>query len=166
MGKRELERPAPSISANKLEDWSRGFGKRFQEGPIALRKTYLGLFVDAVEVGDNEIRILGSKDVLAQALEARSNDELGEVRSLVQGWRPLGDSTLFAKKTPKFNIINSYKTQTVTHIVTQNDQKTKKSFTPQTRQNLVAQSTPARNITIPAQVTQDSRPHRSTTAPR
>ena len=48
------------------------FGQIMREmtGEVQFRKTYLGSIVDRVEVDDREIRIVGRKDVMEQAVLA------------------------------------------------------------------------------------------------
>jgi hypothetical protein len=52
------------------------FGERIRQhitsGEIPFRKAYLGAIVDRIEVGDREVRILGRKDVLEQAIIANA----------------------------------------------------------------------------------------------
>ena len=60
-------------------------------GEIPFRKAYLRSLIDAVEVGDRSIRIVGSKSVLEQAVLAKHATHPG-VRSAVRKWRSLGDS--------------------------------------------------------------------------
>jgi site-specific DNA recombinase len=57
------------------------------------RKAYLGAIVDRVEVDDREIRIIGRKDVLEQAVLAKGGPVPG-VRSFVRKWRTRQDSNL------------------------------------------------------------------------
>ena len=68
------------------------FGVRMREqitsGEIAFRKAYLGAIVDRIEVDDREVRILGRKDVLEQAVIANAAGR-EVVRSFVPKW--LGD---------------------------------------------------------------------------
>jgi hypothetical protein len=52
-----------------------------------------GAIIDRVEVDDREIRIVGRKDVLEQAVLA-SGDPAPGVRSFVRRWRTRQDSNL------------------------------------------------------------------------
>lgn len=65
------------------------FGVRMREqitsGEIAFRKAYLGAIVDRIEVDDREVRILGRKDVVEQAVIANAAGR-AEVRSFVPKW--------------------------------------------------------------------------------
>ena len=73
------------------------FGQIMREklttGEVPFRKAYLGSIVDRVEVDDREIRIIGRKDVLEQAVLANGGPMPG-VRSFVRKWRTRQDSNL------------------------------------------------------------------------
>ncbi|KAB2914148.1 MAG: recombinase family protein [Hyphomicrobiaceae bacterium] len=73
------------------------FGQMMREkltgGEVSFRKAYLGSIVDRVEVDDCEIRIVGRKDVLEQAVLANGGPVPG-VRSFVRKWRTRQDSNL------------------------------------------------------------------------
>jgi site-specific DNA recombinase len=68
------------------------FGERMRaqitSGEVPFRKAYLRAIVDRIEVDDREVRILGRKDVLEQAVIANAAGR-SEVRSFVPKW--LGD---------------------------------------------------------------------------
>lgn len=53
---------------------------------VPFRKAYLGSIVDRIEVDDHQIRIVGRKDVLEQAVLANDRPVVG-VRSFVRKWR-------------------------------------------------------------------------------
>jgi site-specific DNA recombinase len=55
------------------------------------RKTYIRSIVDAIEVDDKAIRVIGSKDVL-QAVIAGKQTANGNVRGFVRKWRARTDS--------------------------------------------------------------------------
>ena len=55
------------------------------------RKTYIRSIVDAIEVDDRAIRIIGSRDVL-QAVIAGKQTANGNVRGFVRKWRARRDS--------------------------------------------------------------------------
>ena len=59
---------------------------KLTRGEIPFRKGYLGAIVDRIEVDDREIRIVGRKDVLEQAVLANGGFVPG-VRSFVRKWR-------------------------------------------------------------------------------
>ena len=90
---RELKAPLRQhLDDRKLAEFASALRSRIESGDTALRKRYLKLFIDSVEVDDHEIRIRGPKSVLSRgaALGVGSAPEV--VPSFVQEWRPLGDS--------------------------------------------------------------------------
>ena len=72
-------------------------------GEIPFRKAYIGAIIDRIEVDDHQIRILGRKDVLEQAVMANGGPIPG-VRSFVRKWRtrhaPYSPSQPFAFVRP------------------------------------------------------------------
>ena len=82
----------PSISARSLvERFGHTMREKLTTGEVPFRKAYLGSIVDRVEVDDREIRIVGRKDVLEQAVLANGGPVPG-VRSFVRKWRSLRES--------------------------------------------------------------------------
>ena len=67
---RAAVRPAADISPIVVERFGQAMRDRLTTGEIPFRKAYLGSIVDRVEVDDDEIRIVGRKDVLEQAVLA------------------------------------------------------------------------------------------------
>ena len=67
--------------------------EKLTSGEIPFRKAYIGSIVDRIEVDDHQIRILGRKDVLEQAVLAKGGPTPG-VRSFVRNWRARKDSNL------------------------------------------------------------------------
>ena len=63
---------------------------KLDTGDINTRKGYIRSIIDAVEVDDHTIRIIGSKDVL-QAAIAGKQTENGNVRGFVRKWRATAD---------------------------------------------------------------------------
>lgn len=88
---RTSNRQADPISKAKVDAFSARMRDQLTNGEISFRKAYLGAIIDCVEVDDHQIRILGRKDVLQQAIMA-SGGTLTGVRSFVRKWRPVGDS--------------------------------------------------------------------------
>ena len=84
-------RPAVDISPIVVERFGEAMRERLTTGEIPFRKAYLGSIVDRVEVDDGEIRIVGRKDVLEQAVLANGAPVPG-VRSFVRKWRTGEDS--------------------------------------------------------------------------
>ena len=67
---------------------------RLQDGDIRARKDWLGSLVDRIEVGDDQVTIIGSKRVLATAISANGTPNAG-VRGFVRKWRTQEDSNLW-----------------------------------------------------------------------
>ena len=64
MKERQLDQPIKHISESKLDEFSQDMRSRLDSGKPAFRKAYLQLFIDRVDVGENEIRISGSDEAL------------------------------------------------------------------------------------------------------
>ena len=60
--------------------------EKLDTGDTSARKTYIRSIVDAIEVDDRAIRIVGSRDVL-QAVIAGKQTANGNVRGFVRKWR-------------------------------------------------------------------------------
>jgi site-specific DNA recombinase len=88
---RAAVRPAVDISPIVVERFGEAMRERLTTGEIPFRKAYLGSIVDRVEVDDGEIRIVGRKDVLEQAVMANGAPIPG-VRSFTPKWRPVGET--------------------------------------------------------------------------
>jgi site-specific DNA recombinase len=88
-----LERSRPKeggtvdIDPTLIERLGRFMREKLTTGDVPFRKAYLGAIVDRIEVDDSEIRIIGRKDVLEQAILAKGGPVPG-VRSFVRKWRP------------------------------------------------------------------------------
>jgi hypothetical protein len=78
------------ISPIVVERFGQVMREKLTTGEVPFRKAYLGSIVDRVEVDDAEIRIVGRKDVLEQAVLAKGGPVPG-VRSFVRKWRPVGE---------------------------------------------------------------------------
>ena len=97
-------RPAVNISPIVVERFGQAMRDKLTTGEVPLRKAYLGAIVDRVEVDDRQIRIVGRKDVLEQAVLANGGPVPG-VRSFVRKWRSLRESN------PSFQIEKRNKMQ-------------------------------------------------------
>ncbi|MFL5064895.1 MAG: hypothetical protein ACJ8ED_09610 [Xanthobacteraceae bacterium] len=86
-------RPAVDINPVAVERFGEAMRERLTTGEIPLRTAYMRSIVDRVEVDDGEIRIVGRKDVLEQAVLANGTPVSG-VRSFVCKWRTRQDSNL------------------------------------------------------------------------
>lgn len=90
---RGANRPPIVIEQARLEAFASAMRDRLSTGEVPFRKAYLGAIIDRVEVDDAQIRILGRKDVLEQAVLANGGPIPG-VRSFVRKWRTRQDSNL------------------------------------------------------------------------
>ena len=98
-------RPTADISPILVERFGQTMREKLTTGEVPFRKAYLGSIVDRVEVDDREIRIVGRKDVLEQAVLTNGGPVPG-VRSLFANGAPYGSRTrLFRLKiNSKMNI--------------------------------------------------------------
>lgn len=62
---------ASAIDTVKIDAFARLMTEKLDTGDTHPRKTYIRSVVDAVEVGDRAIRIVGSKDVLQAAIAGK-----------------------------------------------------------------------------------------------
>jgi DNA invertase Pin-like site-specific DNA recombinase len=85
-------RPSVDISPVLVERFGETMREKLTTGEVPFRKAYLGSIVDRIEVDDREIRIVGRKDVLEQAVLANGAPVPG-VRSFVRKWRANGKAS-------------------------------------------------------------------------
>ena len=83
--------PAAAINGAQIDAFSRLMREKLDNGDIQARKAYIRSVVSAVEVGDQAIRIMGSKDVLQAAIAGKQTGN-GNVRGFVRNWRARRDS--------------------------------------------------------------------------
>jgi site-specific DNA recombinase len=79
------------IGPSLVERFTQTMREKLTGGEISFRKAYLGSIIDRIEVDDRQIRIVGRKDVLEQAIAADGRPVPG-VRSFVRKWRTGQDS--------------------------------------------------------------------------
>jgi hypothetical protein len=79
---------AVAIYAQKIDAFARLMNDKLDAGDTNTRKGYICSIINAVEVGDQTIRIIGSKDVLQAAIASKQTDN-GNVRGLVRKWRAI-----------------------------------------------------------------------------
>ena len=84
---------AAAINAEKIDAFARLMNVKLDAGDTNTRKGYIRSIIDAVEVDDQAIRIIGSKDIL-QAAIAGKQTENGNVRGFVRKWRTRHDSNV------------------------------------------------------------------------
>ena len=91
--KRVRQVPGDLLSQANIEKFVATARRRLRDPKSDLRKKYVGLFVDRVEVRDGEVRISGSKEALAAAMQAKASGS-GQVPSYVGEWWARQDSNL------------------------------------------------------------------------
>ena len=84
-------RPPIVIEPAKIAAFGTAMRERLTSGEIPYREAHLGAPIDRIEADDHQIRIMGRKDGLEQAVVANGSPIPG-VRSFVRKWRPVGDS--------------------------------------------------------------------------
>jgi len=84
-------RPVADIGPSMIERFGKTMREKLTAGEVSFRKAYLGSIVDRIEVDDREIRIVGRKDAIEQAVLANGAPSPG-VRSFVRRWRTGEDS--------------------------------------------------------------------------
>ena len=89
---RRRDIPKDLFSPVNLSRFSKAFRTKLDEPSAAYRKRYLHLFVDRIEVGDQEIRISGSKRALAGGIAKTTKPGDPMVPSFGMDWCPGGDS--------------------------------------------------------------------------
>ncbi|MGJ5047286.1 hypothetical protein ACQR09_09475 [Bradyrhizobium oligotrophicum] len=63
------------INAEKVEAFARLMNSKLDTGATNTRKGYIRLIIDAVEVDDHTIRIIGSKDILQAAIAGKQTED-------------------------------------------------------------------------------------------
>ena len=86
-------RPVQDLSPILVDRFARTMREKLTTGDIPFRKAYLGSLIDRVEVDDREVRIVGRKEVLEQAVLASRQGQAG-VHSFVPKWRSRQGSNL------------------------------------------------------------------------
>ncbi len=86
-------RPEISIHADDIQRFADLMAEKITSGDASFRRSYLRSIIETVEVGDNVIRIRGSKTSLEQAVTSGVGMGKG-VRGFIRKWRPRKDSNL------------------------------------------------------------------------
>ncbi|BAR57856.1 hypothetical protein NK6_4690 [Bradyrhizobium diazoefficiens] len=84
---------AAAVTAEKIDAFARLMNAKLDGGDTNTRKVYIRSIIDAVEVDDRAIRIIGSKDIL-QAAIAGKQTENRNLLGLVRKWRARNDSNV------------------------------------------------------------------------
>lgn len=80
-----------AIDAQKIDAFARLMSEKLDNGDTNARKGYIRSIIDAVEVDDQAVRIIGSRDILQAVIAGKQNTN-GEVRGFVRKWRARKDS--------------------------------------------------------------------------
>jgi len=80
-----------NIDPAKIDTFARLMNEKLDSGDTNARKAYIRSIVDAIEVDDTAIRIIGSRDVLQAVVGGKQNAN-GNVRGFVRKWRARRDS--------------------------------------------------------------------------
>ncbi len=89
---RQKRMPRHLVEPERIEQFCTAMRDQLIHSDIAIRKAYLRLFVERIEVDDEEVRMFGHKAVLEAGLRQNCEAPTGEVPGFVQEWRPLRDS--------------------------------------------------------------------------
>jgi len=82
-----------TIDPAKIDAFARLMTEKLDNGDTNARKGYIRSIVDAIEVDDKAIRIVGNKDVLQAVIAGKQNTN-SNVRGFVRNWRARQDSNL------------------------------------------------------------------------
>jgi site-specific DNA recombinase len=91
---RHIASGEPQITLDKIGKVAVLLRDKLRHGPPELRQAYARLVMNEVSVSDEEIRISGSKSVLARCAAANEMPAAPAVLSFVQEWRARQDSNL------------------------------------------------------------------------
>ena len=80
-----------TIDAAKIDAFARLMNEKIEYGDTRARKAYISSIVDAVEVDNRAVRIIGSKDLLHAAIAGKQTANRN-VRGFVRKWRAGRDS--------------------------------------------------------------------------
>lgn len=94
---RRLDIPTGWAGPQKIAAFAKGIRDLWTGADARFRQAYLRLLLDNVEFKGAEIRISGSKDVLAAAIAQGASAAPDAVRSFAREWRAVGDSNSSAK---------------------------------------------------------------------
>ena len=85
--------PIDSVSPLAVDRFARAMRERLTTGDVPFRKAYIGSIVDRIEVDDTQVRIMGRKEVLEQAVRCGGTMP-PVVHTFVPNWRPRQDLNL------------------------------------------------------------------------
>ena len=91
---RRMTQGDPLVTPDRIERLGFLLHDKLHNGSPEFRQAYAGLLMDEVRVSTDEIRISGSKSLLARLAASESNLDATEVLSFVRKWRARKDSNL------------------------------------------------------------------------
>lgn len=90
--KKQMTSGEPIITPEKVAKLGVLLRDKLHNGPTSFRQAYTRLILNEVTVDDEEIRISGSKDVLARCASGEADIATPAILSFVPEWRAQGDS--------------------------------------------------------------------------
>ena len=87
----ELPTGIPALTTDKIAILSQAMRQRLEQGPSELKQAYMRLFLDKVELHQDEISLAGPKAVLAKAALKGLPSSVPEVLICVRQWRATND---------------------------------------------------------------------------
>ena len=91
LAERQQFLPRKALAEKHIRAASKVISNKLRTSDMRFARQYLALFIDRVDVDDDEIRIMGSKAALADAV-LKGQQRKGEVRSFGREWRPQRES--------------------------------------------------------------------------
>jgi site-specific DNA recombinase len=82
-----------AITPQRVSTFTELMRDKLQNGDVRARKDWLGSILERIEVGDDTVKLIGNKQVLAAAVTSQ-NTAPAHVRGFVRKWRARQDSNL------------------------------------------------------------------------
>ena len=82
-----------AITPQRVSTFTELMRDKLQNGDVRARKDWLGAILERIEVGDDTVKLIGNKQVLAAAVTSQ-NTAPAHVRGFVRKWRARQDSNL------------------------------------------------------------------------
>lgn len=82
-----------AITPQRVSTFTELMRDKLQNGDVRARKDWLGSILERIEVGDDAVKLIGNKQVLAAAVTSQ-NTAPAHVRGFVRKWRARQDSNL------------------------------------------------------------------------
>lgn len=91
----QLAKSERRITPNLIDAFAELMKKRLHDDDVTLRQFYVRALVDRVEVGKDEIRIVGATKALEHAVAGAASASVSKVRNIERNWRTRQDSNLW-----------------------------------------------------------------------